>query len=202
MDGYMIDHEKLTIDVVEGDYTDARQLEALNLERFSNIILLTNDWIESEEESDARSIMGYLLLQNYFKEKDKRPNIVLELANPDNEDLFSENRSNILVSTHIVGHILARSALKPENKKAYSSLLNNKWCEIVRVGADQLSLELDRSYYAPELIKHCNSLSLTFLGVAHSRGIAHNYDLKVNPKNDELIKLSMGDKLLVLDKVT
>ena len=51
----------------EGDYTSPTELEAVKPGSYDNIIFVGSHWLETQEESDARTIIGHLALQNVLE---------------------------------------------------------------------------------------------------------------------------------------
>ena len=55
---YIANQNNLEIINIEGSYSNSVDLEKLDLTSFNNIVLLSSDWIDDEEEeADARTIM-------------------------------------------------------------------------------------------------------------------------------------------------
>jgi hypothetical protein len=48
--------------------------------------MVANSWMQSNEESDARTILGYLLLREMVPQNASHPEILIELMDPENEN--------------------------------------------------------------------------------------------------------------------
>ena len=115
---------------LHGDYTAVSDLQNINPAEYDNILFVTNDWMDSNEESDARSIMGSLILRDLLPKIGKRPEIILELMDPGNEKLFQKDAGEVIVSPHILSHILAHVGLRRELNTVFEELFTVGGAEI------------------------------------------------------------------------
>ncbi len=70
-------------------------------------------WTESEEEADARSLLGYLVLRERLPVSGA-PAVLVELLDETNAGLFADGRTEILVTPLILSHVMAQVALRRE----------------------------------------------------------------------------------------
>ncbi|MYE87854.1 ion channel DMI1, partial [Candidatus Poribacteria bacterium] len=56
-----IDQDRVTVSHYEGDHTILSDLEAIQPSSYDNVLILGSDWLETQEESDARTIVGHLV---------------------------------------------------------------------------------------------------------------------------------------------
>lgn len=96
---------------IEADYTVHRELAAVKPEAYDDIVLLSSDRVEAGEESDARTIAGYLCLQEVFSDVEDRPHVLVELVDDDNEKLLGDGADEVIVSSRLVSHMLAQVAM-------------------------------------------------------------------------------------------
>lgn len=121
MERYDDDPCSITIRQMEGDYTAPVDLRRLDPGSYDNVILLGSDWLDSGEESDARTILGYLLLRGMLPESGG-PEILVELLDPANVELFRRRADEVLISPVILSHMLAQVALRPELRAVFDEL--------------------------------------------------------------------------------
>lgn len=88
------------------------------------------DWLESKEEADARTILGHQLLRGLLADKEKKPDLLLELLDPENHALFQGEMDEVLISPMILSHILAQVALRPELNVVFHELFSSGGAEI------------------------------------------------------------------------
>jgi hypothetical protein len=115
---------------IEGDYTVPGELLRIDPAQFDHIVLLGSEWLDSEKESDARSITGYLLLLELFKDYRQGPEILIELMDPENIQLFQQRRAEVLVSPQMLSHMLAQVALRRELRSVFDELFGPGGAEI------------------------------------------------------------------------
>ncbi|MDY6974301.1 MAG: ion channel DMI1, partial [Thermodesulfobacteriota bacterium] len=124
-------HKKgVTLRHLEGDYTSPSDLQRINPEQYDNIVFLANSWLASNEESDARTILGYLILKRILPKNFSKPEILVELMDPENEKLFQQRTGEVLISPYILSHILAHVALRRELNVVFDELFTVGGAEI------------------------------------------------------------------------
>ena len=139
---YDLNFKHVVLQQLHGDYTAVSDLNDINPAEYDNILFVANDWMDSNEESDARSIMGSLILRDLLPKTGKRPEIILELMDPGNEKLFQKDMGEVIVSPHILSHILAHVGLRRELNIVFEELFTVNGAEIYfRKPAD---FELDK----------------------------------------------------------
>jgi ion channel POLLUX/CASTOR len=119
-----------TVGHFEGDYTSPVDLRKMQPQGYDNIVFLANNWLASHEESDARTILGYLVLQEILSRHSVSPDILVELIHPDNDSLFSRKAGEILVSSEIISHMMAHVALRRELSVVFEELFTVGGAEI------------------------------------------------------------------------
>jgi ion channel POLLUX/CASTOR len=121
--------ERVTVRHLEGDPTVPSDLARVGPAGYHNVVFLGNDWLESPEDADARTILGYLLLRDALPAKGG-PEILLELMDPASATLFPRRRAEVLVTPVILGHILAQVALRTELRAVFDELFGPGGAEI------------------------------------------------------------------------
>ncbi|MFC1580340.1 ion channel DMI1 [Thermodesulfobacteriota bacterium] len=132
---------------LHGDYTALHELQKVNPGSYSNILLVCNGWLESNEESDARTILGYLLLRQILIQSSSKSDILVELMDPENEKLFQKRTGEVMISPLILSHIVAHVSLRRE--------LNVVFEELFTVGGAEI-------YFRPPSDYHVEGDTLTF----------------------------------------
>ena len=124
-------HQKgVTLRHLEGDYTSPSALERINPKQYDNIVFLANSWLVSNEESDARTILGYHILKEILPESTSKPEILVELMDPENEKLFQHRTGEVIISPYTLSHILAHVALRRELNVVFEELFTAGGAEI------------------------------------------------------------------------
>ena len=128
MRGYDLNLENVTVHHHAGDYTLLSDLRRVQPASFDHIILLASDWVGSAEESDARTIVGFLLLGELLgalPEGAHRPEILVELTDESNQELIDGMGAEILVSAVLEGHMLAQITLRRELRVVFDALFGS-----------------------------------------------------------------------------
>lgn len=126
---YEVPDDRVTVEQVEGDFTDLSVLREARPGERDVVMLVGSDRLETEEESDARSIVGSLLLDELVDERGG-PARILELLDPENVPLVEESRGEVMISPLILSHMLAHVALRPELRAVFEELFTVGGAEI------------------------------------------------------------------------
>ncbi len=125
-----IDQHRVKVNHYEGDHTSLSDLEAIHPSSYDNVLILGSDWLETQEESDARTIVGHLVLKNILEENTQKPKILVDLMDADNVRLFRDENTEVLVTPMIASHVLAQVALRRELNVVYAELFGAGGAEI------------------------------------------------------------------------
>lgn len=106
--------ERVRVVHLPGDFTVPATVVALAPQDFDNVVLLGSDWLHSEEEADARTLVGYLTLKIALEGTPAPPHILVELTDPGNASLFDNDSGEVVVSPLIVSNLLAHVTLRAE----------------------------------------------------------------------------------------
>ncbi len=183
------------------DYVRESELKELNPSGFDNILLASSDKMEDEEEADARTIVGYILLEELLEESQAKPQILIELADPSNESLLKRFESEVIIGPMILSHLLAQIALRRELNSIYNELFTVGGAEIIFRKPAEYKLE-NGSLTFRELEKRAEEYNETALGIfraplpGESRKV-----LRLNPGREENLKLSDDTLLVVLTTI-
>jgi ion channel POLLUX/CASTOR len=122
--------ERLIVRQIEGDYATSTLLNQVDPPSYHNIVLLGSARFETGEESDARTIMGYLLLRDILPQQGG-PDVLIELLDAANEPLFRQRRGEVIVSPTILSHMLAQVALRRELRTVFDELFGPGGAEVI-----------------------------------------------------------------------
>lgn len=106
------------------DYTVPASFHTYAISEADHAIFVGSDWLEGEEEADARSIMGLLMVQALAKTGKKTPHVVLEILDPSNLALLDTAFAEVFVSSSILSYMLSQVALQPELNEVYRGLFS------------------------------------------------------------------------------
>ena len=127
---YDVHPERVHVNHLEGDYTVLSVLEQAHPDRYHHILLLANDWLESESASDARTMLGHLVLAEILADRDSAPQVLVELMDPSNAVFLRQHRYEVLIAPVILSHILTHVALRRELRSVFDALFGADGPEI------------------------------------------------------------------------
>ena len=202
--------KNLEIRQLEFDYTVPAYLQSVDPASYDNLVLLPSERLKSEAESDARTILGYLLLRELMEGAEKAPAVLVELTDPDNAALFENRRGEVIVTPLIISRMMARVALRRELRAVFDELFSSTGSEILfrRIAEYELAENLIETKVADtgELVFSFADLQQ----LADARGeIAIGIrrtgqdgkpggGVQLNPGRDERLRLSEEDEIIVL----
>jgi hypothetical protein len=189
------DAARIGAENVIGDYSIESDLAGVRPADFDHVIMMASDWMDSSEAADARTILGYALLTSLLKQSEHRPEILVELLDPDNSSLFAESDDVILVTPRVLSHILAHVALRPELNTVYDELFGAGGSEIALRPADEYGL-VGREVHFAEIQEAVFAHGVTALGLLCRGG--ETPGIHLNPDRGRSWTLSERDHVAVL----
>jgi ion channel POLLUX/CASTOR len=189
--------DRIALTHLDGDYTSPSDLRRVDPAGYGNVILIGSDWLESGEEADARTILGYLLLREILP-PEGGPEILVELLDPENLALFRSRPGEVLISPLILSHMLAQVALRPELRSVFDELFGPGGAEISFVGAAHYGVAGSEHRFA-DLQERAAAHGEIALGVrpAASAG-GWNAGVRLNPPKEQRWTLTEADEVVVL----
>jgi len=181
---------------VEADYMVEGELRRVSPLNFDAIMLLSSDRLASGEEADARAMVGYLQLEDLLSEGSQRPQLIMELSDPDNRHLLAGHQSEMMVSPMIVSHVLAQVALRRELRVVLD--------ELFTVGGAEIQFRAPNDYPIPAsadfkvLEKVVAAKGEVAMGIWRGRAGHNGRHVALNPPRDDYLDLNSDDRLIVL----
>ena len=121
---------------LEAELTSENDLAELDLPGYDVVVIAASDWLDDDAISDARSILGLLVVLEILSRSERRPEIVVELIDPDNKALLHGRGSDVIVSPVIISHMLTHIALRRELGAVFEELFGPHGAEIFFVPPD------------------------------------------------------------------
>ena len=187
-----IEQDRVVVTHREGEPTSRSNLREMDPGGYDNVVILGSDWVETQEESDARTIVVHLVLRNVLEESTHKPEILVDLMDADNVALFEDYDTEVLVTPMIASHVLAQVALRREINVVYEELFAAGGAEICfRLVSDYGIAGQNVSFGQIKEMAACRGEIA--LGIRLQNG-----GVVLNPANDEPYMLSESDDLIVL----
>lgn len=183
---------------VTADYMVEAQLREIDPGSYDHIILLSSSIVEDTQEADARTIVGKVLLEEILQGSRNRPQILIELASPDNSTLVGGQGTEMIVSPIILSHLLAQVALRRELQSIYTELFTVGGAEIEFRDPAKYNLK-PGNYTFKEIAEVGYCFGETTLGICkHKKNAELKNKLILNPSKNKQIMLTEKDELVVL----
>ncbi|MCP3877144.1 MAG: hypothetical protein GY701_01935 [Sulfitobacter sp.] len=202
--------ERLKVRQLEFDYTVPAFLESIDPAGYDNVVLLSSERLRHGDESDARAILGYLLLRKLLSTGSQAPRVLVELTDADNISLFENRSGEIIVSPVIVSHMLTRVALRRELDAVFDELFSSGGSEIIFRPiaeydlAETLAKNQDHDltggeYTFVDLQRAAQTRGEIAIGIRRADQERSPHDgVELNPGRDESLRLNAEDELIVL----
>ncbi len=192
------DLERLKTRQIEGDYTLGNDIASVDPASYDNIVFLASDWLDTEEESDARTILGYVLLRSLLEQQQKRPEVLIELMDPENARLFRRRAGEVIISPLIISHVLAHVALRRELSAVFNELFAPSGAEFFFRPAPHYDLS-GRRIGMREVQHAARARGETALGVRlMAEHDSPDGGVRLNPSSHERWTLADDDEIIVL----
>ncbi|MCK7544504.1 ion channel DMI1 [Marinobacter bryozoorum] len=181
---------------LEADYMVEEELRQVAPAGYDAILLVSSDRLASGEEADARAMVGYLQLEDLLSEGPRRPQLIMELSDPDNRQLLYGHQSEMMISSMILSHVLAQVALRRELRVVLDDLFT--------VGGPEIQFRDPANYPLPAsadfllLEKTLAAEGEVALGVYRAEADERGHRLQLNPPRRDYLELKPGDRLVVL----
>jgi len=114
----------------QADFTRSVEMERLQPERYDKILLAGTARLYSEEEMDARTLVGLAMLTQLLEKHEHSPQILVQLADPANGPLLARFEVDRIISPLVLSHLMAQVALRPELHSIYQELFSMTGAEI------------------------------------------------------------------------
>ncbi|MBR9988124.1 MAG: ion channel DMI1 [Gemmatimonadetes bacterium] len=187
----------IAVTQIEGDFTTPSILLRADPNSYDSIVLLGSDRLGSGEESDARSILAYLLLRELLP-AEPRPNVLVELLDPGNMALFRRRRGEVIVSPLILSHMLAQVALRRELRAVFEELFGPGGPEIIFRPPVDYGLQNGAVTFA-QIERAAGMHGDVALGVRlHAIEAGLSGGVALNPPRDRTFELSALDEIVAL----
>lgn len=181
------------------DYTVPASFHTYPISEADHAIFVGSDWLEGEEEADARSIMGLLMVEALAKAGKKTPHVVLEILDPSNLALLDTAFAEVFVSSSILSYMLSQVALQPELNEVYRGLFSPRGPDFSFRAPQDYGYPLDLELSFGQFQSDAQGRGESALGVMRrSADGEHAPDVQFGFDPQTPLQLKAGDLLIVL----
>jgi hypothetical protein len=158
--------------------------------------MVASDWTEDDDETDARIIVGYLLLRDLLRKQKRLPHIVIELSDEANAALFDGQHVEVVNTPLIVGRILTQVALRRELRAVYEDLFGVRGAEMAMREPGDYGIALDEHTF--HTLEHAVAEGGDILMGLRGPLDEDERETSLNPAKDSTWDLERGYQLVVL----
>ena len=137
-----------------------------------------------------------MAVDELLKERTRRPQLLLELSDPANEELVVRNRSESIISPMILSHLMAQIAQRRELGLVFEELFTVGGAEILYRNISDYPMQSVATFADLEAVAGLQGE--TALGVYRFTPDVEGRRLQLNPARDVPLKLQVGDQLVIL----
>ncbi|MFW7378537.1 MAG: hypothetical protein ACOH5I_07015 [Oligoflexus sp.] len=184
----------LSVTIIQEDFCSREFMESMDVASFHSIVILASDWLDIKENSDVRTIMGYLILKDCLAQSKNTPHIVIELWDQANDVIFHGLPHEVITGPEVSAHLLANVTLRPELRQIYEEILGPNGTQIVFY---RLRRSDSQNLTVAELGKHLYATNGEILiGLVCGQGGLG--DIELNPEKYRELQWQANDELVVL----
>jgi voltage-gated potassium channel Kch len=192
---------RLTIEFREGDTTDRKMLDALDLTSFEHIILLCYAEELDAQAADAKTMMTLLHLRDIEQKKGEAYSVVSEMMDVRNRALASVAKADdFIVSDELTGLLLTQVSENAELLEVFEDLFKAEGSEIyLKPARDYVALKREVNFYTlVESARKRGEVAIGYRLERHATDSSRAYGVRVNPPKPEMVTFQDEDKVIVL----
>ena len=195
---YESEDRRLPVRHVEADFRIPRVLGQLEPAGYDSILILASERSSVEEEADATTTSAYLMLQDLLPTGAERPNVLIELLDPDNAVLFEHVSDDVMVSSSIVSFLLSQVALNRQLAAVFSEL-TRPWGPQILLEPVSQYVDITGPLTFDEIDRAAAARGEIALGLKRRAG--PDAGLMLNPDRDVELHLQPEDAVVLLSTV-
>lgn len=192
---------KQTCTFQEGDTTDRRTLDSLDVSSYHHVIVLAYSDALDRQQADARTLVTLLHLRDIAEHRGHTFSIVSEMLDIRNRNLAEVTQADdFIVSDKLVSLMLAQVAEEKALNSVFADLFDPEGSEIYLKPAERYVATGGpvNFYTVVEAARQCGE---TAIGYRLQNGTATEtlgHGVVVNPDKSEAVTFSAGDRIIVL----
>jgi ion channel POLLUX/CASTOR len=192
--------KNLTLEYRQGDTTDRRLLEDIDIPSYDHVILLCSDELP-QQKSDAHTLITLLHVRDIVDRAHKDVAIVSEMLDIRNRNLAEvAHADDFIVSEKLISLMLSQISENKELNAVFQDLFDPEGSEIyLKPAADYVAFGQALNFYTVvESARQRGEIAIGYRILADEKNADKAYGVKVNPKKSEIITFVEGDRVIVL----
>lgn len=184
-----------------GDTTDRGTLEALRIETYDHVIVLSYAGTLDPQRADARTLITLLHLRELAERAGQPFSIVSEMLDGRNRALAEVTKADdFIVSDKLVSLMLSQVAENKRLNAVLADIFDPEGSEIyLKPALDYVALGEPLNFYTvTEAARQRGEVAIGYKLRAHASDPARAYGVIVNPDKAETLTFAEGDRIIVL----
>ena len=185
----------------QGDTTDRRTLDALNIPGFQHVILLCYSDILDPQRADARTLISLLHLRDIAERSGHPFSIVSEMLDVRNRDLAEVTRADdFVVSDKLISLMLAQVSENKALNTVFADLFDPQGSEIyLKPASNYVRLGEPLNFYTVvDAARRRGEAAFGYRLKAKANDAQSAYGVVVNPDKSKPITFATGDTIIML----
>lgn len=201
LDGLSKELKNLKLIFLEGDISDRKNLESLELGTYEHIILLCYSDDLAVQKADARTMITLLHLRDISEKTGYNFSIVSEMLDIRNRNLAEVSQADdFIVSDKLISLMMAQISENKALNSVFEDIFDTDGSEIYLKPMSEY-VEIGKSvnfYTVLESARNKNETAIGYRLAADAKIAAQSYGIHLNPDKSEKIIYAANDKIIVL----
>jgi len=197
------DVNNLNIEFKCADSTDLETMNALDIAKYNNILVISYSDDLEMQEADAHTLITLLHLRRLSEELKTDLNIVSEMLDSKNRNLAVVTKvDDFIVSDNLISLLISQVAENKHLMSIFEELMNSEGCEIyIHPVAEYITLDKPQTFYTIlESAKIKNEIAIGYRLHSQIHDEKNKCGIHINPVKSRKIQFSQNDKIIVLSK--
>ena len=191
----------MKVNFTEGDITDRRTLEKLDLFSFDHIILLSYSDKLTAQQADSRTLIALLHLRDISEKSGHDFSIVSEMLDVRNRNLAEVTRADdFIVSDKLVSLMMAQVAENKGLNSVFVDMFDPEGAEVyLKPAENYVKLDTPVDFYTViESARQRGETTLGYLLSQYEHDASRAYGVTLNPQKSEPVTFSANDRIVLL----
>jgi hypothetical protein len=193
--------KNLALHYENGDITDPKLLDGMDLTSYQHIIILCYADHLSIQEADSKTLMTLLHLRDIEKNKGEAFSVVSEMLDVKNRALAEVAKADdFIVSEELTGLMLTQISENGNLQDVFDDLFDADGAEIyLKPITDFIATDEPVNFYTIlESAKKRGETAIGYRLMKESEFAEKSFGVCLNPKKSEVVKFANDDKVIVL----
>ncbi len=190
-----------TVQLEEGDTTDRRLLDRLDIPGYQHVIVLSYADTLDPQRADARTLVALLHLREIAERSGHPFSIVSEMLDVRNRALAEVTKADdFIVSDKIISLMLSQVAENKQLNAVLADIFDPEGSEIyLKLASNYVALDQPLNFYTVvEAARRRGEIALGYRLRAHANDPEKAYGVVVNPDKAKTITFSQWDRIVVV----